>query len=156
MYWILPFPYEDPSMPLSSLPRINNNSSTAVPVAAKSDVLESFKASVCMASSATSDNWYFIFEGLWEVRISKLGFYFTEFRETPQLYMDCRVQVVISAGATSNHGQEESVGTQLFYSAIHSSKFKAKGYSILANLEMASLHLHILIMNVSLFELHTI
>jgi hypothetical protein len=57
-----------------------------------------------------------------------------------------------AAGKGASVAQKESSGAQLFRSAIHKGTL-AKGYSILANLEMASLHLHFLIMNVSAFGL---
>jgi len=57
-----------------------------------------------------------------------------------------------ATGKGASMAQNESVGAQLFRSAIHTSNL-AKGHSILANLEMASLHLHVLIMNVSAFGL---
>ena len=60
-----------------------------------------------------------------------------------------------SASATrkgASVAQKESFGAQLFRSAIRTSNL-AKGHSILANLEMASLHLHVLITSVSSFGL---
>jgi len=57
-----------------------------------------------------------------------------------------------ATGKGASVAQKESVGAQLFRSAIRTSNL-AKGHAILANLEMASLHLHILIMNVSAFGL---
>lgn len=55
-----------------------------------------------------------------------------------------------SASATGSVAQKESFGAQLFRSVMRTNNL-AKGHSILANLEMASLHLHVLIMNVSVF-----
>jgi len=57
-----------------------------------------------------------------------------------------------ATGKGASVAQQEPFGAQLSRLAIHTSNL-AKGHSILANLEMASLHLHVLITNVSVFEL---